>query len=496
VRILFPTTTSAALWLTTAAIATASLPTIGPDYARPTTPTSAEFRHTQPTTAAWKTAAPADAFSRGEWWKIFNDATLTQLESDALQANQDLHAAAARVEQAAAAAGLARSAFWPQAALDASASRTQSSRTIANAFPQSLANNYNAPLIASWELDLFGRVRRLNEGARDEAASSAAIFESVRLALTAQVAQSYFALRGLDQERALLRETADLRRRELALIDARLKNGAATDLDRARAETELASAEAETAAVSRQRETVQDALAVLVGVSASSFALAENASNALTLDAQVPTVPAGLPSDLLERRPDVAAAERALAAANARIGVAKAAFFPALSLTGSAGFASDQMSNLLHTDSREWSIGPSLYLPIFQGGRNRANLQRSRAAFEESVATYRESVLVAFREVQDALAATAWLNEQAGAQTRALVSAQRAAKLAQARYDAGFVSYLEVIDAERTALATRRVSVQLATERFTTAVTLFKALGGGWHASGAFESNPNRITKL
>jgi len=500
-RILFSTTTTAAL-LATVSIAIARLPTIGPDYTRPDTPAAAEFRHTQPTTAAWKTAAPADTFSRGEWWKIFNDATLTQLESDALKANQDLRAAAARVEEAAAAAGLARSAFWPQVALDASATRAQASRTIANQFPQSLANTVDVPLVASWEIDLFGRVRRLNESARDEAAATAAVFESIRLSLTAQVAQSYFTLRGLDQERALLRETADLRRRELDLIDARLKNGAATDLDRARAETELATAEADTAAVSRQREAVQDALAVLVGVPASSFSISENESNAnapspaFTRGAALPSVPAGLPSDLLERRPDIAAAERALAAANARIGVAKAAFFPAISLTGSAGFASSEMSQLFQTDSREWSIGPSLYLPIFQGGRNRANLERSKAAFDQSVATFRQSVLVAFREVQDALAATAWLGDQAEAQTRALVSAQRAAKLAKARYDAGFVSYLEVIDAERTALATQRVSVQLATERFTTAVALIKALGGGWHAGGTAELNAKRITKL
>ena len=493
-RILFPTTKASALIFASATFAAASLPTIGPDYVRPETPAAAAFRYSQPTSATWKTAAPADTLSRGEWWKIFNDATLTALEGQALQANQDLHASAARVEQAAAAAGLARSAFWPQVALDVSANRTQASRTIANQFPQSLSNTFEVPLIGSWELDLFGRVRRLNESARDEAAAAAALFESMRLSLTAQVAENYFVLRGLDQEHSLLRETADLRRRELDLVNARLKNGAATDLDRARAETELATAEADSAAISRQRETVQDALAVLLGSPASSFTLPETAANALTLDASVPTIPAGLPSDLLERRPDVAAAERALAAANARIGVAKAAFFPALSLNGSAGFASAEMSNLLHTDSREWSIGPSLYLPIFQGGRNRANLERSRAAFDESVATFRQSVLLAFREVQDALAANVWLAEQASAQTRALVSAQRAAKLAQARYDAGFVSYLEVIDAERTALATQRVSVQLATERFTSAVTLIKALGGGWHASDHSVVAANHVT--
>jgi len=187
-----------------------------------------------------------------------------------------------------------------------------------------------------------------------------------------------------------------------------------------------------------------------------------------------------LPAELLERRPDIAAAERTLAAANARIGVAQAAFFPAISLTGSAGFASGDIDRLFSTDSRAWSIGPSLYLPIFQGGRNRANLERSRAAYDESVATFRQRVLVAFREVQDALTATQLLAEQSAAQDRALSSARRAASLAQIRYDAGYVAYLEVIDAQRTALATERASAQLAALRFNTSVALIKALGGGW----------------
>jgi multidrug efflux system outer membrane protein len=206
----------------------------------------------------------------------------------------------------------------------------------------------------------------------------------------------------------------------------------------------------------------------------------------VTLDQTgVPAVPAGLPSGLLERRPDIAAAERSLAAANARIGVAKAAFFPAISLTGGAGYASGDIDGLFRADSRAWSIGPSLYLPIFQGGRNRANLARSRAAYEEAVAVFRQHVLIAFREVQDALTAGRYLTEQSGAQERALSSAQRATVLAQRRYDAGYVSYLEVIDAQRTALSNQRASVQLTAQRLNTSIALIKALGGGWSSTTA-----------
>lgn len=465
------------VFLSTSIAAVAALPSVGPDYARPTTATATAFRDTSSDDlGAWTTAVPADALARGEWWRLFADAGLDDLESRALAANQDLRAAAARVEQARAAAGLARSAIWPNLALNASEARERTSATTENVFPHPLTTTYRAPLVASWELDLFGRVRRLNESARADAEASAATFESVRLALTAEVAVNYFSLHALDRELALVRDTAALRRRALDLVSARLRSGAAAELDVARAETEHATAEADTAALANRRAALQNALAVLVGESASSFSLA-------TLTPQLstpPAIPSGLPAALLERRPDIAAAERALASANARIGVAKAAFFPAISLTGSAGFASGDIDRLFNADSRAWSIGPSLYLPIFQGGRNRANLERSRAAYDESVALYRQRVLVAFREVQDALTATHLLAEQSAAQDRALISARRAAALAQTRYDAGYVSYLEVIDAQRTSLATERASAQLAALRYTTSVALIKALGGGW----------------
>ncbi len=463
-----------ALIFATATAAFGSLPSVGPDYQRPNPPSPAAYRDAT-SGPAWKSAAPADDLSRGAWWQLFGDPTLDGLETRALDSNQDLRATAARVEQAAADAGLAGSAFWPRIGANPAVSRNRYSGTTANPYPASLATDFSVPLVASWEIDLFGRVRRLTESARAEAEASAALFESVRLALTAEVAADYFSLRGLDRELGILRETVDLRRRELELMGARRKSGAATELDTARAETELASAEAEADAVAVRRDGLQNALAVLVGASAPEFTLAP-----LLTELKAPEVPAGLPSDLLERRPDIAAAERALAAANARIGVAQSAFFPAISLTGSAGYESAATDHLFKADSRIWSIGPSLYLPIFQGGRNRANLERSRAAYDESVAGFRQRVLVAFREVQDALTATRLLAAQAEAQNRALASARRSAAIAKTRYDAGYVSYLEVIDAQRTALGTALASAELDAQRLNTSVALIKALGGGW----------------
>ena len=453
---------------------------VGPDYTRPTTPVAATWRDNAASTV-WKAGAPADAYARGEWWKLFADPVLDNLETRALTANEDLKAAAARVEEARASAGLARSAYWPQVGVNPSVTRDHASLSAPNALPDPLTTTYRAPLAASWELDLFGRVRRLYEGARAEAEASAATFEAVRLALTAEVATTYFSLQALDTESVLITDGVALRAHALELVTSRRTSGAATDFDVARAETELASTQAEAAAIARNRAQLQYALAVLVGAPAPAFELSTLNSQPST----IPAVPAGIPSDLLERRPDVAAAERILAAANARIGVAKAAFFPAISLTGSAGFASGDIDQLFKTDSRTWSIGPSLYLPIFQGGRNRANLARSRAAYDESVAIFRQSVLVAFREVQDALTGTRLLAEQSAAQERALEAARRVGALAQKRYDAGFVNYFEVIDAQRTVLSTERASARLAAQRLNNSVTLIKALGGGWTAAPA-----------
>ncbi len=480
-------------FLSTTVSALAALPSVGPDYVKPSAPTAAAWRDAGDS-SEWKNAAPADAIPRGAWWKLFNDPVLDGLEQRALAANQDLRAAAAGVEQARAAAGFARSAYWPQVAANGAAGRERTSVTVDNPLPSAVTTSYRVPFEATWELDLFGRVRRLTESTRAEADASAAEFESVRLALTAEIATDYFSLGAIDREIAILNDTTALRRRALELVQARVKSGVAMDFDAARAETEVASSEAESAALLNRQAALQNALAVLSGEPPSAFSFAGSAdgppashpnggraARAPGSALPVPSaIPAGLPAELLERRPDIAAAERSLAAANARIGVAKAAFFPAISLTGSAGFASGDIDRLAESDSRIWSIGPRLYLPIFQGGRNRANLARSEAAFAESVAIFRQRVLVAFREVQDALTATRLLAEQAAAQDRAVASARRAVTLAQKRYDSGFVPFIEVIDAHRTSLSVERGSAQLAAERLNTSVALIKALGGGW----------------
>jgi multidrug efflux system outer membrane protein len=463
-----------------------ALPSVGPDYHRPNTAVAPAYRDLPAGENTWKEATPADALNRGAWWTLFHDSALDELIGRALAANQDLRAAAARVDQARAVAGIARGAYFPTVALTPSFDRDRTSGTTDNAAPARESTLYRGAVDAAWEIDLFGRVRRLNESARADASATAATFESVKLALTAEVATNYFSLRTIDQERGFVAEGIALRRRALQIIGARRTSGTATDFDVARAETELAATEAEAAALENRRAALQNSLAVLVGEVAPAFTLA-------TPDAPLflpPTVPPGLTSDLLERRPDVAAAERSLAAANARIGVAKAAFFPAISLTGSAGYASNEIDRLFQSSSRLWSIGPSLYLPIFQGGRNRANLARSRAVYEEAVARFRQQVLVAFREVQDGLTATRLLSEQAAAQDRALASARRAGELARKRYDAGFVNYFEIIDAERTVLAAERASAQLTAQRLNNSVFLIKSLGGGWSPDTRVASTP------
>ncbi|MDF3056618.1 MAG: efflux system, outer rane lipoprotein NodT family [Rariglobus sp.] len=454
------------LSLTTAASAIAALPSVGPDYQRPDVSAPAAYRDI--------TDTPSVVLSP-DWWRAFNDPVLDELEARALAANQDLRAALARVEQARALAGVARSAYLPSVSAAPSVDRERTSRTVDNRLTDSPATTHTLPLNLSWELDLFGRVRRLNESARAEFAAAGATYHAARLALTAEVATTHFTLRAIDEELRIVNRTVGVRRDALSLTASRFKQGTAGELDVARAETELASTEADAAALAIRRASTETALAVLLGEAAPSFS-----AGIATASVATPGIPAGLPSDLLTRRPDIAVAERALAAASARIGVAKSSFFPAISLTGSAGYASADISDLFKSDSRLWSIGPSLYLPLFQGGRNKASLARSRAAFEESLAVYRQRVLIAFREVQDALTASRLLEDQAAAQARAVESARRGAKLSQIRYDAGYVSYFEVVDAQRTALDVERADARLTGQRWITRVSLIKALGGGW----------------
>ncbi|WP_231908105.1 efflux transporter outer membrane subunit [Cupriavidus sp. USMAHM13] len=442
--------------------------------------------------AQWKTATPAEGAERGQWWRVFSDAELDRLITAATSANQDLAAAAARLKQARALTGVAEADLYPQLSVGLDPTRAQTSAA-ANGLPDGTKvpaqTLLRARAFASYELDLFGRVASNTQAARAEGEAAEDLFRSVQLTLQADVAQAYFALRTLDSERELLQATVTLREDALKLLKRRFDAGETTDLDPARAEAELGTARADLAAIERRRATQEHALAVLTGLPPSAFAMPSR-----PFDAQPVAIPAGLPSDLLERRPDIAQAERLMAAANARIGVAKAAFFPRITLTGLFGFESGDLSNLFRWSSAVWGIGPlvgsTIAAPIFDGGRNRANLAAARAQHEESVARYRQTVLVAFREVEDSLADTRWLSQQAQALDSALAGARRAQRISRSRYDAGAVDYLTVIDADRTVLQAQREANQVAGLRAAATVSLVRALGGGWGAPNGQAETP------
>jgi multidrug efflux system outer membrane protein len=447
--------------------------TVGPDYKRPTNNISFEFRDTP----AWKEAAPADARPKGRWWVVFNDAALNSLIGRATTNNQSLRAALARFGQARAAARVSRSQLLPTLDFNPEAERERFSRNEEPNFGIDHATLLRVPIDLSYEIDLWGRVRRSFEGARADAQASAADFHNALLSVQAEVAINYFNLRSIDRQRAVVRESIRLRREARDVLQTRVDAGTAPELDRARADTEVGLAETDMARLDRQRSSFETALAILTGAPAPLFTLVEIEEKLPAL----PIVPAALPSELLERRPDVASAERQLAAANARIGVAKAGFFPVLRLTGSAGYASAELDSLFNWDGRVWSIGPSLSLPIFAGGRHRANLARARAAFDESAARYRQQVLIAFGEVQESLTALKFLSTEAEAVARTEEAAARTYEYANARYEGGIVSYLEVIESMRTLLAAQLDAAKVLGQRQTTTVQLVKALGGGWH---------------
>ena len=444
-----------------------------PDYTRPEVKVPTSYREGAP----WKEAQPADALPKGRWWSIFGDKELDSLQDRVSVANQDLAAALARIAQARAAARAAGADSLPSFEFNPSAERRQTSDDLSPGGQGQVFTTLRAPVDLSYELDLFGRVRRSVEAADSGYRASLADFENVLLTLQADTARVYFELRSLDSQVELLGQTLELRRRNLDLVRSLFDNGQVSRLDLARAETELASARADISGLKRERGNREHALAVLAGEPASVFSLPPKP---LEPGTQPPTVLPGLPSSLLERRPDIAAAERRLMAANARIGAARAAFFPSITLTGSAGFASDELGSIFQWGNRAWALGPFVSLPIFDGGRNQAALDQARGQWEESVARYRQQILVAFAEVEDSLSDLALLAQQSEALREAAVSAHKAAELTDKRYRAGRVSYLEVVVSQRTALAADFLAVRVLGLRLQASVTLVKALGGGW----------------
>ncbi|HUA38102.1 MAG TPA: multidrug efflux RND transporter permease subunit [Candidatus Sulfopaludibacter sp.] len=469
----------AMLGLFTVNSAHAGWSTVGPDYRPPTNAVPAAYKAAPPGT--WKEGRPLDNVPKDNWWEVFNDTNLNTLETQALQANQELKAAVARVDQARATARVARSDLLPGLDLAPSFNRQRYSPNAEPSFGSLTANTFSTPVDLSYEVDLWGRVRRGFESARADAQASLADYYNVLLTLQADVAQNYFALRSLDAEIATVNGTVDLRREQVKLVRSRYQGGIGSQLEVAQAETELATTEADAASLAQRRDELENAIAILAGQNPSDFHIPAQTTN--DWSPQPPEIPAGLPADLLERRPDVAEAERQLASANAKIGVAKAAFFPVLTLTGSGGYVSGDVDTLFNWNSRTWSIGPSLSLPIFAGGRNLANYRRSKSAYAEAAALYRQQVLVAFGDVEDSLADIRHLADQAAAQRRAVTNARRAAELADDRYRSGIVSYIEVVDANRDALTAERANAQLAGQQLIASVQLIKALGGGWETT-------------
>lgn len=439
--------------------------TIGPAYKKPSVVAPPDF--------GWKLAAPRDESIKGDWWRLFRDPALDRLESQATAANQQLRVAVARVDQSRALARIDKARFYPQASFDPS---IITFHTPKDHVPSQLsATSFTVPLDFSYEIDLWGKIRRAFESAAAEAQATTADYYNVLLTLHGDVAAEYFSLRQLDAQTILLRKTAALRERSVRILTERLHAGLATELDLDRAETELAQTKTEVTETDRQRDDLQNALALLCGQPPAGFHIQPGA-----LDQIVPDVPVGLPSALLERRPDIAEAERKMAAANAEIGVAQAAFFPALSLTGDAGYSSFHAATLLNWESRLFQIGPGVTFPLLNGGRLKAGVAGARANYAAACAGYQQQVLAAFKDVSDALADIESYSQQSISEHEAVGAADRAASLSAQRYKRGLINYLDVLDAERTQLQVQIQSLQIRGRQLTAAVRLIKGLGGGF----------------
>jgi multidrug efflux system outer membrane protein len=420
----------------------------------------------------WTQAQPAEAAPRGTWWKAFADPVLDDLVERAAQGNTSIQAAAARLAQARAFVRAARADQLPQLGLTAGASRQDGLPVGPAGAPSTLVR---AGLGASYEVDLFGKLAQSANAARLDARSREALLQSTRLLVQAEVAQAYLALRSLDVERSLVRGTVAAYRETLDLTERRYRAGDVAELDVARVRTELASNESEALALDRRRTELEHALAVLVGEVPSAFSLAE-----AHWKTALPVIPAGVPGVVLARRPDVSAAESALLAAQARVGVAKAAWFPDITLTAAGGQASPEIGDVLKWSARAWGVGALLALPIFDGGRREAGVDNARAEMDAALARYREQVLVAFQEVEDQLAALRLLAQQSEAQERAVSAAARSTSLSDARYRNGLVSQLDLLDARRSELRNRRQALQVRSAQYQATVGLIRALGGGW----------------
>jgi outer membrane protein, multidrug efflux system len=452
---------------------------VGPNYKRPSAPSATKWDLAEP----WREGAPKDAIPKGSWWAVFHDEDLNVLETQALAANQTLKVSLARLEQARAAAAIQVATLFPTLSASPSAERQRisgnrpTSGVVFKLRPVT-QNTYAVPFTVSYEVDLFGRRRRSIEAAEASYQANAADLENVRLLVTAQLAGDYFNLRQLDSELQILNRTVEALRKGLELVNSRHSGGVASGLDVAQEETLLNTTRTQAVLLQQQRKQFEDAIAVLVGQPAPDFHISSR-----VLTAEPPELDRGLPSDLLERRPDIAEAERQMAVANAQIGVARAAYYPSLNLFGQGGWQAADIAKLANVGSAVWALGANVTQDIFSGGALRAQVQFARAGYDANVASYRQTVLGAFQEVQDEITGLSVLIQAQQSQQLAVDAARRTLDISTNRYSGGLVSYLDVVTAQQNLLTDEQELAVIKGQRLVSSVLLVKALGGGWDAS-------------
>jgi NodT family efflux transporter outer membrane factor (OMF) lipoprotein len=454
--------------------------TVGPKYQRPAIQAPAAYKEAPPEAfKEWKAATPSDTALRSDWWTLFGDSDLNALEQQVDVSNQNLKSAEARFNQARALIRVQQSQRYPTVTAGAQITDNRDSSTYALATRTTSANfgNFSVPVDVSYEVDAWGRVRHSIEAAREEAQATAADLETLRLSYHAELAYDYFELRSADAEQKLLDDTVVAYQKALTLTVNRFEGGAAAGAEVAQAKTQLEATKTQDIDVAVRRAQYEHAIAVLTGKSPAELSLAPKEI------VEPPAIPVGLPSQLLERRPDIAASERRVAEANAQVGIAHAAFFPQILLSAVLGVEGQSITDWLNWPSRFWAVGPGVVQTVFDGGRRRAQQQSSEFNYDATVATYRETALDAFQQVEDNLAALRVLEQETGTQRAAVAAAQKSLELSTNRYTGGLVTYLEVVTAQGTALENERTAVDIERRRMDASVLLIKALGGGWDST-------------
>ncbi|MCU1240670.1 MAG: transporter [Candidatus Acidoferrum typicum] len=452
---------------------------VGPNYKRPSAPSATKWDVAEP----WRESAPKDSLPKGQWWSVFRDEDLNALETQAVAANQSIKVSIARLEQARATAAIQVSTLFPTLSTSPGVTRQRlSGNRATSGLPITLRpitqNSFAVPFTVNYEVDLFGRRRRSIEAAEANYQANAADVENVRLLVASQLAADYFNLRELDSELQILTHTVEALQKGLDLVNSRHAGGVASGLDVAQEETLLNTTRTQAVLLQQQRKQFEDAIAVLVGQPAPDFHMVSR-----VLNAEPPALDAGLPSDLLERRPDIAEAERQMAVANAQVGVAQAAYYPSLPLFAQGGWQAADIAKLANASSAFWALGANVAQEIFTGGARRAEFQFARAGYDANVANYRQTVLIAFQEVQDQINGLTVLIQAQQTQQQAVDAARRTLNISTSRYSGGLVSYLDVVTAQQNLLTDEQQLAVIRGQRLVSSVLLVKALGGGWDAS-------------